>query len=186
MSKKVSSSLQSSKKHSTKARKSQETESGNPTPFEILCSEPERINPAILLAEELMRKGIADVLDFADLERAEETLKIRKQMCEELVFEIEKITFEPEKVVVKHGKLKSWLSAILSVQICLIYCEETDRHNAEQDEIKCLNRLNQAKKKSLPTKQKNDDNWQSDLAKSVFQKAVGKSNEDLSDQPSLF
>ena len=75
MSKKVSSSLQSSKKHSIKARKSQESESGNPAPFEILCGEPERINPAILLAEELMRKGIAEVLDFADLEQAEETLK---------------------------------------------------------------------------------------------------------------
>ncbi len=44
------------------------------TPFEFLCGEPEQINPAILLAEELMRKGIADVLDFADIQRAEETL----------------------------------------------------------------------------------------------------------------
>lgn len=44
------------------------------TPFEILCDEPEQINPAILLAEELMRKGMADILDFADIQRAEETL----------------------------------------------------------------------------------------------------------------
>ena len=109
-----------------------------------------------------------------------------KQMCEELAFEIEKITFEPEVIIEKHGKLKSWLSAILSVQTCLIYCEETDRYNAEQDEIKSLNRLNQAKKKSLPTKRKNEDKRRSDLAKSVFQKTVGKSNKDLSDQPSLF
>ena len=75
MSKKVSSSLQSSKKRSTKARKSRKANNCTSTPFEILCGEPERINPAILLAEELMRKGIADVLDFADLERAEETLR---------------------------------------------------------------------------------------------------------------
>lgn len=75
MSKKVSSSLQSSKKRSTKARKSQEADNSNLTPFEILCNEPEQINPAILLAEELMRKGVADVLDFADIERAEEILR---------------------------------------------------------------------------------------------------------------
>ena len=109
-----------------------------------------------------------------------------KQMCEELAAEIEKITLEPDLIISERGKLKSWLSAILSVQTCFIYCEETDRHNAEQDEIKRLNRLNQAKSKSLPTKRKNEDKWQSDLAKSVFQKVVGKSNEDLSDQPSLF
>ena len=77
-----------------------------------------------------------------------------KQMCEELAIEIKKITLEPELVVEKHGKLKSWLCAILSVQTCLIYCEGTDRHNAEQDEIKRLNRINQAKSKSLPVKRK--------------------------------
>lgn len=75
MSKKVSSSLQSSKRHSTKARKSQTAGNKSSTPFEILCGEPEQINPAILLAEELMRKVVADVLDFADIERAEETLR---------------------------------------------------------------------------------------------------------------
>ncbi len=67
--------LQSSKKHSTKAENSEKADLSIATPFEILSNEPERINPAILLAEELMRKGIADVLDFADLERAEETLE---------------------------------------------------------------------------------------------------------------
>lgn len=67
--------LQLSKKHSTKAGNSRNTDIRGMTPFEILCGEPEQINPAILLAEELMRKGMADVLDFADIERAEETLK---------------------------------------------------------------------------------------------------------------
>lgn len=66
--------LQSSKKHSTKAGNSRNADICGMTPFEILCGEPERVNPAILLAEELMRKGIDDVLDFADIERAEETL----------------------------------------------------------------------------------------------------------------
>lgn len=74
MSKKDDLPLQSSKKHSTKARKSQEANNSNLTPFEILCDEPEQINPAILLAEELVRKGVADMLNFADIKRAEETL----------------------------------------------------------------------------------------------------------------
>lgn len=109
-----------------------------------------------------------------------------KQMCEELAAEIEKITLEPDLIISERGKLKSWLSAILSVQTCLIYCEETDRHNAEQDEIKRLNRLAQAKRKSLPNERKSEDKRQSDLAESVFQKVVGTPNKDLSDQPSLF
>ena len=44
------------------------------TPFEILCNEPEQINPAILLAEELMRKDLSEVFDLADIESARETL----------------------------------------------------------------------------------------------------------------
>lgn len=50
-----------------------------------------------------------------------------KQMCEELAFEIEKITLETETIINKHGKLKSWLKAILAVQTCLIYREENKR-----------------------------------------------------------
>ncbi len=108
-----------------------------------------------------------------------------KEMCEELAFKIVKITSEPESVIEKHGKLKSWLSAILSVQTCLIYCGETDRYNAEQDEAKRLSRLAQAKKKSLPIKPKSKEKWKSDLAKSIFQKA-SKSDEKSTEQPSLF
>jgi hypothetical protein len=44
------------------------------TPFEFLCGESERINPAIILAEELMRKDLAEILDFEDLARAQNTL----------------------------------------------------------------------------------------------------------------
>jgi hypothetical protein len=64
----------SSKKRSTKARKKTKNDLCEPTPFEVLCESNEQINPAILLAEELMRKGIKDVLDTNDLERAEEVL----------------------------------------------------------------------------------------------------------------
>lgn len=108
-----------------------------------------------------------------------------KEMCEELAFEIVSITSKPELIIEKRGKLKSWLSAILSVQTCLIYCEETDRYNAEQDEVKRLSRLAQAKKKSLPIERKLEEKWQSDLAKSIFQKA-SKTDEKSSEQPSLF
>jgi hypothetical protein len=44
------------------------------TPFEILCDQPEKINPAILLAEELMRKNIEEVFDLKDIEKVQETL----------------------------------------------------------------------------------------------------------------
>ena len=44
------------------------------SPFEILCGEPERINPAILLADEMMRKQLGETLDFEDIRRAEETI----------------------------------------------------------------------------------------------------------------
>ncbi|MGI8545274.1 MAG: hypothetical protein ACR2MD_17580 [Aridibacter sp.] len=38
----------------------------------------ERINPAIILAEELMRKGLTGGFDFDDFERAEQTLEISR------------------------------------------------------------------------------------------------------------
>lgn len=69
-----SSPSQSSKKPKPKAYKRRASDVCEPTPFEILCASVEQINPAILLAEELMRKGIKDVLDTGDLERAEEVL----------------------------------------------------------------------------------------------------------------
>lgn len=43
-----------------------------------------------------------------------------REMCGELADEIEQITYEPEAVIAKHGKLKSWLKAILAVQTCWI------------------------------------------------------------------
>lgn len=44
------------------------------SPFEILCEEPEQINPAILLAEEMMRQGLGETLDFEDIRRAEDAI----------------------------------------------------------------------------------------------------------------
>ena len=68
--------LQSSNGRSTKARETTQT------PFEILCAADEQINPAILLAEELMRKDISEILDFDDLARAQATLELSRREIE--------------------------------------------------------------------------------------------------------
>lgn len=68
------STLQSSNGHSIKAELKAESSFSAESPFEILCAADEQINPAILLAEELTLKGMAEVLDFAEIERAEEVL----------------------------------------------------------------------------------------------------------------
>ena len=65
---------QSSKKPSTKANLKRECDIRAESPFEILCAADEQINPAILLAEELIRKGMAEAFDFAEIERAEAVL----------------------------------------------------------------------------------------------------------------
>ena len=73
------SSLQSSKKLSSKARQESNKQTEPETPFEILCAADEQINPAIILAEELMRKSMAEAFDFAEIERAEEVLTISRE-----------------------------------------------------------------------------------------------------------
>jgi hypothetical protein len=45
------------------------------TPLKILVDETEQINPAILLAEALMRRDAADLLSAEDINRAEESLQ---------------------------------------------------------------------------------------------------------------
>lgn len=109
--------------------------------------------------------------------------RVRK-ICGELADEIEQITYEPEAVIAKRGKLKSWLKAILAVQICWIYREETTRVIAEKEEAKRLQRTeNPAKnKESKPLSQPKQ--WQSEVAHSIFQKVSGKKS--ASEQPSLF
>lgn len=114
-----------------------------------------------------------------------------REMCGELSDEIEQITYEPEAVIAKHGKLKAWLKAKLAVQTCWIYREETKRVIAEKEEAKRQERIKQ------PAKIKNAESvsqtpitqtlkWQSDLARTIFQKVSGKSTENSSAQPSLF
>lgn len=44
------------------------------SPLDILIRESERINPAILLAEEFMRRDAEDLLSAEDIDRAEEIL----------------------------------------------------------------------------------------------------------------
>ncbi len=68
------------------------------TPFEFLCSEPEQINPAILLAEELMSKDLAEILDFDDLARAEKTLDVSRREIEAVASGFEALTKTPGTV----------------------------------------------------------------------------------------
>ncbi len=108
------------------------------------------------------------------------------EMCRELAAEILKITVSPDEVIARHGKLKSWLKAILAVQLCFIYREETERYIAEQDEAKRIARLALPKTNLLfdvPIKEKN---WQSALAKNIWQKANAQDAAESSEQLRLF
>ncbi|MBX3289969.1 MAG: hypothetical protein KF855_11565 [Acidobacteria bacterium] len=46
----------------------------NKSSIEILTDETEQVNPTILLAEEFMRRDMADVLSTEDIERTEEII----------------------------------------------------------------------------------------------------------------
>ena len=104
------------------------------------------------------------------------------KMCGELADEIEQITYEPDSVIAKYGKLKSWLKAILAVQTCWIYREETMRVIAEKEEAKRQKRVSQLQKDISP--KNSPSKWQSALAKEIFQKVSDKQNS--SAQPTLF
>lgn len=52
------------------------------SPLRILAEETEQINPAILLAEALMRRDAADLLSAEDIELAETTLRIGRMEVE--------------------------------------------------------------------------------------------------------
>jgi hypothetical protein len=112
-----------------------------------------------------------------------ETERVRK-MCGELADEIEQITYEPEAVIAQHGKLKSWLKAILAVNTCWIYREETDRVIAEKDHHKHLKRTQKSANTQENKPISQPKQWQSALARAIFQKVSGKQN--MSEQPSLF
>ena len=63
--------------------------------MEILSAQEERINPAILLAEELMRKDIAEILDYDDLELAEITLAEAKDEINRVAAQFEAASKTP-------------------------------------------------------------------------------------------
>ena len=109
-----------------------------------------------------------------------------REMCGELADEIEQITYEPEAVIARHGKLKVWLKAKLAVQTCFIYREETTRNIAEQDEAKRLRRLNQPKVNSPHISKTIAENEKSSLARQIFQKVTRSAQDTASEQPSLF
>ncbi len=137
-----------------------------------------------------LRTSVFYLVDFARrmperVNLSTETKRVR-EMCGELSDEIEQITYEPEAVIAKHGKLKAWLKAILAVQTCLIYREETERVITEEAEEKRLSRIKQPLKNKTLDSSSQPDKWQSDLARAIFQKVSGKSTEKSSAQPSLF
>ena len=146
---------------------------------------------ALLRQQDALQTSLFYLVDYASrmperVNLTESNERVRK-MCEELADEIEKITHRPGEIINERGKLKAWLKAILSVQTCLIYREETTRFIAEGDAAKREKRAAQVQNYSSPPTSKNDSGkWQSDLAKNIFQKANAKIQPQSSDQPSLF
>lgn len=67
--------FESSNAPNRKAAGTVEIPAAKRTPFEFLCEAAEEINPAIILADELMRKGRHQLLDPEDIERAREALE---------------------------------------------------------------------------------------------------------------
>lgn len=151
---------------------------------------------AFLRQEDALRTCLAYLVDFAvrmpEWINTTETNERVKKMCGELADEIEKITVAPGEIIGERGKLKSWLKAILSVQTCLIYREETERVIAEDDVRKRAARLSPPKTSKSVAASADKEKWQSDFAKSIFEKTFRKTPEKLSEQsseqeqPSLF
>lgn len=149
---------------------------------------------ALLRQQDALDTCFAYLVDFAvrmpEWINTTETNSRVKLTCKELAAEIERITHRPDEVIAEHGKLKAWLKAILAVQTCFIYREETERNIAEQDAAKRAARFAPPKTKSPVDAPPQANKWQSDLARNIFQKAAGKSPaksaEQSSEQPSLF
>lgn len=74
---------QSSNGRNTKAHKNAHSATAeDESPFEVLCQEVEQINPAIILAEKLMRKNLGAVFDYEDLSQVEETINASRREIE--------------------------------------------------------------------------------------------------------
>lgn len=114
-----------------------------------------------------------------------ETVRVH-DMCGELADEIEQITYEPEAVIARDGKLKVGIKAILAVGTHLVYCDETDRFIAEEREAKRQSRIQLPVKNKTLDASSRQDKWLSDLARTIFQKVSVESNEKSSAQLSLF
>ena len=87
--------LLSSNGHSTREQELNQNLICAETPFELFFTANEQINPAILLAEELMRKDIAAILDFDDLEEATEILAVAKDEIEQVEAQLTAISQTP-------------------------------------------------------------------------------------------
>lgn len=151
---------------------------------------------SFLRQRDALRTCLCYLVDFAArmpewINTTESNERVKK-MCGELADEIEKITAAPDKIIGERGKLKSWLKAILSVETCLIYREETARVIAEEDALRRAARFALPKTNKPIDAPAKKEKWQSDLAKNIFEKTVGKSHEKLPEQsleieqPSLF
>jgi hypothetical protein len=155
---------------------------------EVYCAGKEFEQNLFLRHQDAFLTSVFYLVDFAcrmpnRVNLSTENERVR-QMCGELADEIEQITYEPEAVIAKHGKLKSWLKAKLAVQTCLIYREETARVMAEEEEAKRQRRIPPIIKKSKPQAKSQPEKWQSALAQEILNKVSGGQNS--SEQPSLF
>ena len=149
---------------------------------------------ALLRQRDALESSLFYLVDYASrmperVNLSAESNPCVRRMLEELADEIEKITSRPHEIINERGKLKAWLHAILSVQTCLIYREETERFIAEEDAAKRAARAAQTKSYKARTTKPDASKWQSDLAKNIFQKANAKislMNDSAAEQPSLF
>jgi len=150
---------------------------------------------ARLRQEDALKSCLFYLVDFA--ERMPEWINTTagndriKLTCLELAEEIQKITLRPAEVIERRGKLKVWLKAILAVQTCLVYREETARNINKQDEAKCTAQFQQAKNNSLARAVVKEEDWSSTLAKNIFENVCGKSSvkpseKSQEEQPRLF
>jgi antitoxin (DNA-binding transcriptional repressor) of toxin-antitoxin stability system len=97
------------------------------------------------------------------------------EMVVRLSSEIERITFQPEKIIAERGKLKALLVAILAAGTCWIYRNETARFIAEQELLK-----------NVPLKKTESQRLGSNLASQLLRKVVLNRTEAQSQQGSLF
>ena len=140
--------------------------------------------------KDALKTALFYLADFAlrmpeRVDLSENTKRVR-EICENLSSEIEKITLEPDEVIRRRGKLKVWLKAILSVQTCLIYRDETERYIADEDERKRQIRLQSGKKRAFPKVVESETPPLKDKFSGLAAKILKELQEKQGEQPSLF